>query len=127
MPFIGSVKKQGKSFSSPKLKSRTPWKLYLAIDAKTGEVIAEILTAQNTSDTRQREALLEQIAVPIASFTVLVPVVIVPPRSRKTDDTLHGPLMRQNPRTLLNTTEPSKLYGICIANRHVLNFYKDPC
>ncbi|MDE9553528.1 transposase [Xenorhabdus bovienii] len=96
MPFIGSVKKQGKSFASPKLKSRTPWKLHLAIDAKTGEIIAEILTAQNTNDTRQREALLEQIAVPIASFTVLVPVVIVLPRSRKTDDTLHGPLMRQN-------------------------------
>ena len=44
-------------------------KLHLAVDADTGEIIAEVLTDQNTSDISQLAALLEQIAEPIARFT----------------------------------------------------------
>lgn len=78
------------------------------MDADTGEIIAEVLTDQNTSDISQLEALIEQTEIPIATFTgygaydsdasykaVRRPIpgasVIVPPRMRKPQDTHHGP------------------------------------
>lgn len=44
-------------------------KLHLAVDADTGEIIAEILSDQNSSDISQLADLLDQIDQPIASFT----------------------------------------------------------
>lgn len=91
------------------VKTRRQWrKLHLAVDADTGEIIAEVLTNQNTSDISQLEALLERIDMPIASFTgdgaydsdeTYKAVrrhspgarIIVPPRMRKSPDTHHGP------------------------------------
>lgn len=91
------------------VKAPRQWrKLHLAVDADTGEIIAEVLTDQNTSDISQLAALLEQIAAPIASFTADGAYdseqtykavrchdpgasIIVPPRMRKSQDTHHGP------------------------------------
>lgn len=44
------------------MKARRQWrKLHIAIDAATGEIIAEVLTDQDTSDVSQLETLLDQI------------------------------------------------------------------
>jgi len=58
-------------------KSPRLWrKLHLAVDADTGEIIAEVLTDQNTSDISQLAALLEQIAEPIASSQQMEPMTV---------------------------------------------------
>ncbi|MER9165753.1 IS5 family transposase, partial [Mesorhizobium sp. M0715] len=51
-------------------RSRRRWrKLHLALDADSGEIIAHILTDQDTGDVSQVEPLLDQIGGPIGQFT----------------------------------------------------------
>jgi hypothetical protein len=51
-------------------RSRRGWrKLHLALDADSGEIIAYILTDQDTGDVSQVAPLLDQIAGPIGQFT----------------------------------------------------------
>jgi hypothetical protein len=51
-------------------KSRRSWcKLHLAVDADSGEIIAHILTDQETGDASQLEPLLDQIDDEIDQFT----------------------------------------------------------
>lgn len=90
-------------------KSPREWrKLHLAVDADTGEIIAEILSDQNSSDISQLADLLGQIDQPIASFTADGAYdsdetyrslrqhspgisVIVPPRARQLPTEFYGP------------------------------------
>src|SRR5690606_12871371 len=52
------------------VKTRRQWrKLHIAIDADSSEVIAEVLSDQDTSDVSQLETLLDQIETPIGRFT----------------------------------------------------------
>lgn len=91
------------------VKAPRQWhKLHLAVDADTGEIIAEVITGQNASDISQIEALLERIDTPMASFTgdgaydsdetykavrrhSSGAKIIVPPRMRKPQDMHYGP------------------------------------
>ncbi|ASV84227.1 transposase DDE domain protein [Ochrobactrum quorumnocens] len=89
-------------------KPQRQWrKLHVAVDAVTGEIIAEVLTDQNSSDISQLTDLLGQIEQPIASFitdgaydsdetyrSVRSPVVsvIVPPRARQLPANIYDPL-----------------------------------
>jgi hypothetical protein len=51
-------------------RSRRRWrKLHLALDADSGEIIAHIMTDQDTGDASQVEPLLDQIDSPIVQFT----------------------------------------------------------
>lgn len=51
------------------VKSRRQWrKLHIGIDADNGDILAEVLTDQNTSDIGQIEPLLDQIDAPIGCF-----------------------------------------------------------
>jgi hypothetical protein len=51
-------------------RSRRGWrKLHLALDADSGEIIAHILTDQDTGDVSQVAPLLDQIDSPIGQFT----------------------------------------------------------
>ncbi|MDR6903765.1 IS5 family transposase, partial [Rhizobium miluonense] len=51
-------------------KSRRGWcKLHLALDADSGDIIAHVMTDQDTSDASQVEPLLDQIDAPIRQFT----------------------------------------------------------
>jgi Transposase DDE domain len=51
-------------------RSRRGWrKLHLALDADSGEIVAHVMTDQDTSDASQVAPLLDQIAVPIGQFT----------------------------------------------------------
>ena len=51
-------------------KSRREWrKLHLAVDADSGEIIAEVLTDQNKSDVSQLKTLLGNIDQTIGQFT----------------------------------------------------------
>ncbi len=51
-------------------RSRRSWrKLHLALDADSGEIIAHVMTDQDTGDASQVEPLLDQIDVPIGQFT----------------------------------------------------------
>jgi hypothetical protein len=51
-------------------KSRRQWrKLHLALDANSGEIIAHVMTDQDTGDASQVEVLLDQIDDPIGQFT----------------------------------------------------------
>lgn len=84
-------------------------KLHLAVDADTGEIIAEVLTDQNNKDISQLTALLDQIDQPIASFIADGSYdsdetyrsvrhhspgvsVIVPPPARQLPANIYGPL-----------------------------------
>ncbi|MBB6262092.1 hypothetical protein FHS77_002660 [Paenochrobactrum gallinarii] len=96
------------------VKARRQWhKLHLAVDADTGEILAEVLTDQSISDISQLEALLEQIDIPITSFTgdgaydsdetyqaarrhSTVASIIIPPRMRKPQNKHHGPSDQRN-------------------------------
>ena len=50
-------------------KTRRQWrKLHIAIDADSGDIVAEVLTDQNTSDVSQLESLLDHIQTPIDQF-----------------------------------------------------------
>lgn len=91
-------------------KSPRKWrKLHLGVDADTGEIIAEVLSDQNSSDISQFTALLDQIDQPIASVTADGAYdsdetyrsarqhspgvsVIVPPRARQLPMDIYGPL-----------------------------------
>lgn len=90
-------------------KSPRKWrKLYLGMDADTGEIIAEVLTDQNSSDISQLTDFLEQIDNPIASFKADGAYdsdetyrsvrqhshgvsIIVPPRTRPLPTNPYGP------------------------------------
>lgn len=90
-------------------KSPQKWrKLHLAIDAASGEIIAETLSDQDTSDISQLPKLLEQIDHPITSFMgdgaydsdkVYSSLrshspgisITVPPRVRRLQDEVCGP------------------------------------
>ena len=50
-------------------RNRAWRKLHLAVDASSGEIVASDLTARRTRDCTQVSALLEQIAVPLASVS----------------------------------------------------------
>ena len=51
-------------------RSRRSWrKLHLALDADSGEIVAHVMTDQDTGDASQVDPLLDQIAVPIGQFT----------------------------------------------------------
>ena len=51
-------------------RSRRGWrKLHLALDADSGEIVAHVMTDQDTGDASQVDPLLDQIAVPIGQFT----------------------------------------------------------
>lgn len=51
-------------------KSRRGWrKLHLALDAESGEIIANTITDQDTGDTSQVKPLLDQIGSSIGQFT----------------------------------------------------------
>jgi hypothetical protein len=51
-------------------KSRRQWrKLHLALDADSGEIIAQVMTDQDAGDASQVEALLDQIDDPIGQLT----------------------------------------------------------
>ncbi|MHA6646386.1 IS5 family transposase [Mesorhizobium sp. A623] len=51
-------------------RSRRSWrKLHLALDADSGEIIAHVMTDQNTGDSSQVEPLLDQIDGEIGQFT----------------------------------------------------------
>ncbi|WP_455296760.1 IS5 family transposase [Brucella pituitosa] len=95
-------------------KSPRKWrKLHLAIDADSGEIIAETLSDQNTSDISQVPDLLGQIEQPIASFMGDGAYdsdrtyqalhshspgisIIVPPRVRKLRTNTYGPPDQRN-------------------------------
>jgi hypothetical protein len=52
------------------VKSRRGWrKLHLALDADSGDIIAHVMTDQDSSDASQVEPLLDQIDTPISQFT----------------------------------------------------------
>ncbi|MBL0407908.1 IS5 family transposase [Microvirga aerilata] len=51
-------------------RSRRGWrKLHLALDADSGEIVAHVMTDQDTGDASQVEPLLDQIELPIGQFT----------------------------------------------------------
>ncbi|MGO4574139.1 IS5 family transposase [Microvirga sp. 2TAF3] len=51
-------------------RTRRGWrKLHLALDADSGEIVAHVMTDQDTGDASQVDPLLDQIAVPIGQFT----------------------------------------------------------
>ncbi len=51
-------------------RTRRSWrKLYLGIDADTGQIVAASLTAKEVDDGAEVGALLDQVAGPVASFT----------------------------------------------------------
>ncbi|SCB38947.1 Transposase DDE domain-containing protein [Rhizobium miluonense] len=51
-------------------RSRRSWrKLHLALDADSGEIIAHVMTDQDTGDASRMEPLLDQIDSPISQFT----------------------------------------------------------
>ncbi|MBB6487747.1 hypothetical protein GGD46_005057 [Rhizobium lusitanum] len=51
-------------------KSRRGWrKLHLALDADSGDIIAQVMTDQDAGDASQAEPLLDQIDMPIHQFT----------------------------------------------------------
>lgn len=51
------------------VKSRRRWrKLHIAIDADSGEILAEVLTGQDTSDVSQLDKLLDAIDAPMGCF-----------------------------------------------------------
>jgi len=90
-------------------KSPREWcKLHLAVDADTGEIFAEVLSDQNSSDISQITDLLEQIDRPVASFAADGAYdsdetyrslrhhspgvsIIVPPRARLLPENIYGP------------------------------------
>lgn len=52
------------------VKSRRGWrKLHLALDADSGEIIADVMTDQDAGDASQVEPLVDQIDTPISQFT----------------------------------------------------------
>lgn len=52
------------------VKSRKGWrKLHLALDADSGEIVAHVMTGQETGDASQVGPLLDQIDTPIGQFT----------------------------------------------------------
>ena len=52
------------------VKSRRNWrKLHLALDADSGDIIAQVMTDQDAGDASQVEALLDQFDTPIGQFT----------------------------------------------------------
>lgn len=52
------------------VKFRRGWrKLHLALDADSGDIIAHVMTDQDSSDASQVEPLLDQIDTPISQFT----------------------------------------------------------
>jgi hypothetical protein len=83
-------------------KSRRRWrKLHLALDADTGEIIAQNMTDQNAGDASQVEPLLNEIDRPISQFTAdgaydavgrhsADAVVVIPPRSNAIDSSQTG-------------------------------------
>jgi Transposase DDE domain len=91
------------------VKGSRQWrKLHIAIDADTGEIIAEVLTDQDTSDVSQLETLLDQIDDRIDRFTADGAYdgqptyaaiqrhspsarIIIPPRSTSIPKVIHGP------------------------------------
>lgn len=91
------------------VKSRRQWrKLHLAMDADSGEILAEVLTDQNTSDVSQLEPLLDTIDTPIGCFMAdgaydgqsaygtiqrhsAGARIIIPPRSHAIPKALHRP------------------------------------
>jgi hypothetical protein len=51
-------------------RGRRSWrKLHIGVDANTGQILAAKLTTSDVDDGSQVEPLLEQISVPLASFT----------------------------------------------------------
>lgn len=51
-------------------RTRRGWrKLHLALDADSGEIVAHVMTDQDTGDASQVDPLRDQIAVPIGQFT----------------------------------------------------------
>ena len=90
-------------------KSPREWrKLHIAVDADTGEIIAEVLSDQNSSDISQVTDLLEQIDRPVASFAADGAYdsvetyrslrqhspgvsIIVPPRAWLLPENIYGP------------------------------------
>lgn len=89
-------------------KSRRRWrKLHLALDADTGEIIAQNMTDRNAGDASQVEPLLNEIDRPISQFTAdgaydgeptydaigrhsADAVVVIPPRSNAIDSLQTG-------------------------------------
>ena len=90
-------------------KSQRQWrKLHLGVDADTGEIIAEVLSDQNSSDISQLTALLDQIDQSIARFTADGAYdsdetyrsvrrhssgvsILIPPRARQLPANIYGP------------------------------------
>ena len=90
-------------------RSRRNWrKLHLAVDAKSGEIIAHTLTDQDTDDPSQVEPLLDQIDGEIDQFTAdgaydgeptyrpscgTAPTrsIVIPPRSTAVESADTGP------------------------------------
>jgi len=84
-------------------RSRRGWrKLHLAMNADSGEIIAHVMTDQDTGDASQVEPLLDQIDAPIGQFTAdgaydgkptydvvtrhsAGAAVVIPPRSNAVD------------------------------------------
>jgi hypothetical protein len=51
-------------------RSRRGWrKLHLALDAGSGEIIAHVMTGDDTGDVSQVEPLLDQVDTPIGQCT----------------------------------------------------------
>ncbi|MEJ5083181.1 IS5 family transposase [Ochrobactrum sp. MYb379] len=91
------------------VKARRQWrKLHIAIDADSGDIVAEVLTDQNTSDVSQLESLLDQIQTPIDQFTAdgaydgqssyykirqhsASAKIVIPPRPQSIIKEIHGP------------------------------------
>jgi hypothetical protein len=48
---------------------RSWWKLHIGADAASGEIVAVAVTRKDIDDAAMGDALLDQIAEPIASFT----------------------------------------------------------
>jgi transposase len=50
--------------------TRRSWRmLHLGVDAETGRIVASTLTSKDVDDASQTDALLDQVAGPVASFT----------------------------------------------------------
>ncbi|CAN7690575.1 IS5 family transposase [Phyllobacterium sp. LjRoot231] len=95
------------------VKARRQWrKLHIAINAETGEIIAEVLTDQDTSDVSQLETLLDQIDDRIDRFTADGAYdgqptyaailqhspsarIIIPPRSTCVPKDIYGPSIQR--------------------------------
>jgi hypothetical protein len=104
-------------------RSRRGWrKLHLALDADSGEIVAHVMTDQDTGDASQVDPVLNQIAVPIGQFTAdgaydgnptydavtshsVGAMVVIPPRAKAVERSDTEPSNQRDRHIAAITTE----------------------